>query len=102
VSLRTGLIHLALPPDGSSASTDFALTTLLEFGLKWAKGLDGRPARVEVRDAAVRDALADPLARVSTSVVLVDDMPVVREALNNLETEVAGGQRIPDCSSLPA
>ena len=46
----TGLIHLALPPEGSTATPEFALSTLLEFGLKYSKGLEGRPARVEVRD----------------------------------------------------
>ena len=95
VSLRTGLIHLALAPEGSPASPEFALTALLEFGLKWSKGLEGRPARVEVQDAALRDALADPLAQLSTSVVVVDDMPAVREVLSNLESEATGGRRFP-------
>lgn len=30
VSLRTGLIHLALPPEGSTVTPEFALSTLLE------------------------------------------------------------------------
>lgn len=101
VCLRTGLIHLALPPDGSPASPEFALTALLEFGLKWSKGLEGRPARVEVRDAALRDALADPLATLSTSVVLVDDMPAVREVLTNFETEATDGRRFPGVLESP-
>jgi tetratricopeptide (TPR) repeat protein len=93
VSLRTGLIHLALPPKGSTVTPDFVLSTLLEFGLKYSKGLEGRPARIEVRDAALRDALADALAKLSTSVAVVADMTAVREVLNNLEAEATGGRR---------
>jgi hypothetical protein len=101
VSLRTGLMHLALPPEGSSASPEFALTALLEFGLKWSKGLEGRPARVEVREPALRDALADPLAKMSTSVTVVDELTAVREVLNNLEAEATGGQRLPGVLESP-
>lgn len=101
VSLRTGLIHLALPPEGAAASPEFALTALIEFGLKWAKGLEGRPARVEVRDPALRDALADLLAKLSTSVAVVDEMAGVREVLNNLEAEATGGRRFPGLLESP-
>ncbi|HUE85169.1 MAG TPA: hypothetical protein VMO26_03755 [Vicinamibacterales bacterium] len=94
VSLRTGFIHLALPPEGRTAPPEFALTALLEFGLKYAKRLEGRPALVEVPDPVLRDALADPLARMSTHVAVVDDMTAVREVLNNLEAEATGGQRL--------
>src|SRR3954454_3705414 len=58
VSLRTGLVHMDLAKEGEEATPELALATLLEFGLKWAKELDGRPARLEVRDAALRDARA--------------------------------------------
>src|SRR5260221_3825733 len=95
VSLRTGLIHVGLPEEGATASAEFALAALLEFGLKSLKGLDGRPARVEVRDPGLRDALAEVLGRMSTSVVVVDDMPAVREVLNHLEAEPTGGGRFP-------
>ena len=95
VSLRTGLVHLALPPEGSSASPEFAFSALLEFGLKWAKGLEGRPGRIEVRDAALRDALAIALANLSTPVVIVDDMPAVRDALANFEAAASDGCGLP-------
>jgi tetratricopeptide (TPR) repeat protein len=101
VSLRTGLIHVALPEEGATASAEFALAALLEFGLKSLKGLDGRPARVEVRDPGLRDALAEVIGRMSTSVVVVDDMPAVREVLNNLEAEAAGGRRFPGLLESP-
>jgi tetratricopeptide (TPR) repeat protein len=101
VSLRTGLVHLALPPEGSSASPEFAVTALLEFGFKWAKELDGRPGRIEVRDAALRDALAIALANLSTPVTIVDDMPAVRDALVNFEAAASDGRRFPGMLESP-
>ena len=101
VSLRTGLIHIDLPKEGVTASPEFAVAALLEFGLKWLKGLDGRPALVEVRDPELRDALAEVIGRMSTSVVVVDDMPAVRDVLNNLEAEATGGRRIPGLLESP-
>ena len=60
VSLRTGLVHSALAKAGGEATPELALATLLEFGLKRAKDLEGRPARIEVRDSGLR---ASRLAR---------------------------------------
>jgi hypothetical protein len=77
-----------------------ALATFLEFGLKWAKGLEGRPARVEVRAAKLRDALAAPLAILDTTVGLVDELPAVRDALRNLE-EQSTGERLPGLLESP-
>lgn len=87
VSLRTGLFHAALAEDGEGATPDLALATLLEFGLKQAKALDGRPARIEVRDPGLRDALAEPLAALDTRVVVVEAQPAVVDALRTLEEE---------------
>jgi tetratricopeptide (TPR) repeat protein len=101
VSLRTGLIHIDLPKEGVTASPEFAIAALLEFGLKWLKGLDGRPARVEVRDLVLRDALEEAIGRMSTSVVVVDDMPAVRDVLNNLAAEATGGRRFPGLLESP-
>lgn len=89
-SLRTGLVHLDLASGDEPATADLALATFLEFGLKWAKGLEGRPARVEVRDPSLRDALAGPCAALDTTVVLAEDLPAVREALLHLETHATG------------
>ena len=72
VSLRTGLIHLDLAQDGKPVTTEQVLATFLEFGMKWARGLEGRPARVEVQDAGLRDSLAGPLASLNTTVTLVE------------------------------
>ncbi len=92
-SLRTGLVHLDFAKEGTRPTSEMALATFLEFGLKLANGLEGRPARVEVRDASLRDALAEPLAMLDTEVTLVDDLPAVRDALDNLEVH-ATGQRL--------
>lgn len=94
VSLRTGLVHLDLAKEGEQATPELALATFVEFGLKWAKGLEGRPARVEVRSATLRDALAAPLAILDTAVALVDELSAVRDALRKLE-EQSTGERLP-------
>src|SRR5688572_28005830 len=78
VSMPTGLVHLDRAKEGEQATPELALATFVEFGLKWAKGLEGRPARVEVRSATLRDALAAPLAILDTAVTLVDELPAVR------------------------
>jgi tetratricopeptide (TPR) repeat protein len=101
VSLRSGLIHLALPEGGVPASPELALSALLEFGLKWSKRLEGRPSRVEVQDAGLRDAVAEPLSRLSTATVLVADMPAVRDALRTFATEGSGGPPFPGMLETP-
>jgi tetratricopeptide (TPR) repeat protein len=100
VSLRTGLVHMDLPKEGEAVTPELALAVFLEFGLKWAKGLEGRPARIELRDAGLRDALAEPLAALDTSIALVDDLPAVREALINLE-EHSSGEPLPGVLASP-
>ena len=100
VSMRTGLVHLDLAKEGEQATSELALATFLEFGLKWAKGLEGRPARVEVRDASLRDALVGPLAALDTRIALLEDLPAVREALYNLEAH-STGERLPGLLESP-
>ena len=100
VSMRTGLVHLDLAKEGEQATPELGLATFVEFGLKWAKGLEGRPARVEVRSATLRDALAAPLAILDTAVALVDELPAVRDALHNLE-EQSTGERLPGLLESP-
>lgn len=100
VSIRTGLIHLALPTEATAASPEFALASLLEFGLKRAKGLEGRPGRIEVSDPSLRDVLATALA--DTSVVMVDRLQAVREVLAQFEEDTSGGQRHPGLLDSPA
>ena len=95
VSVRTGLIHLVLPEEGEAASPDFAVRALLDFGLKHAKELGGRPARIDVTDPALRDALSGTLANLSTIVSVVDNLPAVSDVLQQLEADTSGGKRLP-------
>jgi tetratricopeptide (TPR) repeat protein len=99
-SLRTGLVHLDLANEGEQPTAEMALATFLEFGLKWSKGLEGRPARVEVRDASLRDALLGPLTALDTTIALVEELPAVREALHNLEAH-STGERLPGLLESP-
>lgn len=50
VSLRTGLLHMAFPDQGEAATPALAVKALIEFGLKEAKRLSGRPSVIEIRD----------------------------------------------------
>ena len=77
VSLRTGRMNLQLPADGRTASTDLALACLLEFAATESKQLGGRPARIEVRDTALKDLLEVSLAGTGTDIVVLDDLPAV-------------------------
>ena len=101
VSTRTGSIHLAVPDERVPATPEFALAALLEFGLKGSKGVDGRPSRVEVQDAVLKDALAEHLSRLATPIDVVADMPAVREAMRELELEANDGRRLPGALEVP-
>jgi tetratricopeptide (TPR) repeat protein len=98
LSLRTGLIHVEGPsgPDGPDGpDDDLALRGFLEFGRRWARQLDGRPARVQVRDAALAAALGPTLAVLNTPVDVVGDLPALRMALRTLEEHASEGPRRP-------
>ena len=95
VSLRTGLLHLAFPDEGSVGNPDLALKALIEFGLKESKRLAGRPSLIQVRDARLKDALSATMLALNTSVMLVEELPAVAEAMRNLEGAAGGGHRHP-------
>jgi tetratricopeptide (TPR) repeat protein len=92
VSLRTGLLHLALADKGTVPTPDLAVKALIEFGLKESKRLDGRPAVIEVREPLAK-ALSDTLSALNTSIRVTDDLPAVANALRSLETSLADGPR---------
>ena len=95
VSLRTGLLHMAFPDEGAAGTPELAVKTLIDFGLKESKRLNGRPSLIEVRDERLRQLLSETMSALNTSVRLVEEMPAVTEALRNLETAAGGGQRHP-------
>ena len=67
------------------------MAALFDFAAKESKALGGRPTRIDVRGASLREALATALAGTGTSVVEVDDLPAVREVLKELETAERNG-----------
>jgi tetratricopeptide (TPR) repeat protein len=93
VSLRTGLLHIALPDEGTLATPDLAVKALIEFGLKESKELNGRPSVIEVRDSHLRKTLSETLSALNTSVRLAEELSAVVDALRSLETAAGGGQR---------
>jgi tetratricopeptide (TPR) repeat protein len=94
-SVRTGLFHLELPEEGEAVTPQLALRAFLQFGVKWAKELDGRPAHVEVDDPHLRDALEPALAELKTPVILVRDLPLIKDTLFDLEAAAQEGFRAP-------
>src|SRR5262249_5067591 len=66
---------------------------LIEFGLKESKKLAGRPSIIQVRDARLAEALSGSMSTLNTSVMLVEEMPAVAEALQALEAAAGGGHR---------
>jgi tetratricopeptide (TPR) repeat protein len=94
-SVRTGLIHLELPEEDEAVTPHLALRAFFEFGLKWGKQLEGRPAHVEVDDPQLRDALEPALAELKTPIVLVGDLPRIKDALQTLEASAQEGFRAP-------
>ena len=93
VSLRTGLLHMALPDEGNPATPEFALKAAIEFGLKESKRLTGRPSTIEVRDPQLRQTLSDTMSALQTSVALVDDLPAVADSSQRSTTLRAGQWR---------
>ena len=95
VSLRTGLLHAAFPEEGNAGNADVALRALIEFGLKESKRLAGRPSIVQVRDARLAEALSESMTALNTSVMVLEELPAVTEALQSLEAAASGGHRQP-------
>jgi tetratricopeptide (TPR) repeat protein len=94
ISLRTGIPHMAVPEDpGQAATPEFALRTLIEFGLKESKRLIGRPSVIEVRDAELRNVLQEALAPYHTTIALAEELSAIAEALRGLEAAAGNGYR---------
>jgi hypothetical protein len=72
----------------------FALAALLDFPVK-VRHVDARPATIEVRDAGVRDHLADALDGTGTLVRPVDRLPAAEEGVANFEAASAARPRVP-------
>lgn len=101
VSVRTGLLHVALPEEGCEATADLALQAFLEFGLRWGKQLTSRPSQIRVRDRALAEALAPTMAELDTTIEVVADTPHVRTALIALEEGSNETERVPGLLEIP-
>jgi tetratricopeptide (TPR) repeat protein len=87
---------MALPSEDAPAAPDLAVRALIEFGLKESKSLSGRPSAIEVRDPELQRALSEVLSGgLNTSVVLVEELPAVAEALRHFESAAGDGRRFP-------
>lgn len=95
VSLRTGLVRVALPSDDVPAGPPLAVRALIEFGLKESRSLNGRPSVIEVREPELQRMLSETLSGLNTSVVLVEALPAVAEALRDFEAAAGEGRRFP-------
>jgi tetratricopeptide (TPR) repeat protein len=93
VSQRTGLSVATRIEDEADATAEDVLRALFAFAVDEARELDGRPATIEVADAALRDALDAALTGLDTIVMLVDALPLVDDRLRNDEIEEYGDHR---------
>lgn len=100
VSLRTGLLHLGLSAPGQDAA-EVALSSFLEFGSKWAKHLDGRPRRIEVKDERLLKVLGEPLASLNTPVDVVRLLPQSDAAFRALSEQACDGVSYPGALDAP-
>jgi tetratricopeptide (TPR) repeat protein len=95
-SERTGMVHVEAEPEFGAHGHDLALRALVEFGLRYRKHDIGRPARLRVTDPDLAAHLTSQLQDSETSVEVVRDLPVVRDALRHLAEDLAGGELPPD------
>ena len=93
VSQRTGLSHVSEIDDEADVTTDEVLRALFTFAVDEARELEGRPATIEITDAALRDALQAALTDLDTTVTLVEALPLVDELLRDDEIEEYGEYR---------
>jgi tetratricopeptide (TPR) repeat protein len=93
VSRRTGLLHIAEIDERDTPTPEHALRALLDFGVDEARQLEGRPATIEVDDGPLREALAAALEPLGATVTLVDDLPLIRDAMRTYEIEEYGDHR---------
>jgi tetratricopeptide (TPR) repeat protein len=101
VSERTGLVHVEPEPAFGAHGPELALTALLEFGLREAKHLGGRAARLRVTDPDLAAFLAAQLDDRDTTIDVVDDLPAVTDILHQMARELSGAEPIPSVLDAP-
>lgn len=87
-------MHVEAEGEVEAHGPELALRALLGFGLRNAKHLEGRAARLRVTDedlaAVLRTQLDDP----NTTVDVVGDLPAVGEILRQMAVDLAGAEPI--------
>jgi tetratricopeptide (TPR) repeat protein len=101
VSERTGLVHVEAEPEFGAHGPDLALTALLEFGLREAKHLGGRAARLRVTDPDLAAYLAGQLDDPDTAIDVVSDLPAVADVLGEMAKELSGAEPIAPALEAP-
>ena len=94
-STRTGLVWVKAEEAPHAAGVDLALRGLIDFAKKYERDLMGRPARIEVTDAAFAAELTAAFNDRDTTIAVVPDLPKVRDALRTFETFQNEGERMP-------
>jgi tetratricopeptide (TPR) repeat protein len=98
VSLGTGMINVELVESAVAANADLALNVLAGLGVKFVQG---RPARLEVVDAALGARLAEALRDPELSVSVRADLPEVDAALRTMEEGTSGRPPVPEALEAP-
>jgi tetratricopeptide (TPR) repeat protein len=88
VSVSTGRIDVHLEPARDAHGPELVLEGLLQFARQEEKVLNGRAARLQVADAALRDYLEQALANADVHVELVSRVEAFDEALREYTTLV--------------
>ena len=93
-SARTGLIHVHIPESrDAEVLVDCAVTTLQEFGLKWDKALEGRPAAIHVSEPWLHERLSSRHEDLDAAIVLVPDLADLTAVLRDLQENQSGDTR---------
>jgi tetratricopeptide (TPR) repeat protein len=98
VSLATGMMNAQLAEDDGAADASFALQTLADLGLKFARS---RPAGLEVADRALGAELAEALADPELTVSVRADLPAVDRVVREMEKGMGETSPLPEAIDAP-
>jgi tetratricopeptide (TPR) repeat protein len=97
VSLGNGMMNVELI-EGASADLDVVVRALAELGLKFTAG---RPARLEVADAALGSQLTGALADPELAITVRADLPAVDHVLRLMEEGTSSRPPLPEALEAP-
>ena len=99
VSVATGLVNVQLAESGDASDPALALQVLVDLGLKLVQC---RPARLEVVDRTLGEAITKTLADPELTVTVRADLPDVDRVLREMERHMRGGApAVPDALDAP-